>query len=81
MLKIKFVLLLMLLFFIVDSKKLRNKLTTKWYHCSTYGTKCGTVYGECCPGFICQETDCVLLIFCSGICLFKGESVKKFLNK
>ena len=80
MLKIKFVLLLMLLFFIVDSKKLRNKLTTK-FHCSTYGTKCGMVYGECCPGFICQKTDCVLLIFCSGICLFKGESVKKFLNK
>ena len=66
MLKIKFVLLLMLLFFIVDSKKLRNKLTTK-YHCSTYRTKCGMVYGECCPGFNCED-DCFLLIFCRGIC-------------
>ena len=69
MLKIKFVLLLMLLFFIVDSKKLRNKLTTK-FHCSTFGTKCGTFYPECCPGSICKKDDC-FLFFCSGICYIK----------
>ena len=66
MLKIKFVLLLMLMFFIVDSKKLRNKLTTK-YNCGTQDTLCGRDYSECCPGFNCEE-DCILLIFCRGIC-------------
>ena len=67
MLKIKFVLLLMLLFFIVDSKKLRNKLTTKT-RCLSQGAVCGTFYSECCPGFNCVD-DCFFLFFCTGICL------------
>lgn len=66
MLKIKFVLLLMLLFFIVDSKKLRNKLTTK-YHCGTEGAFCGTFDNVCCPGFNCKTDDCFL--FCTGTCI------------
>ena len=66
MLKIKFVLLLMLLFFIVDSKKLRNKLTTKT-RCGNQGAFCGTFQNECCPGFYCKKDNC-FLYFCTGTC-------------
>ena len=52
MLKMKFVLLLMLLFFIVDSKKLRNKLKTKT-RCNKRGAKCGTFRNPCCRGLRC----------------------------
>ena len=53
MLKIKFVLLLMLLFFIVDSKKLRNKLKNKAY-CIGKGGKCET-RDDCCRPYFCKE--------------------------
>ena len=42
----------MLLFFIVDSKKLRNKLKTKT-RCNKRGAKCGTFRKACCYGLRC----------------------------
>ena len=65
MLKIKFVLLLMLLFFIVDSKKLRNKLTTKT-RCGKQGAVCGSFHYGCCAGLRCK--DACFLFLCVGTC-------------
>ena len=76
MLKIKFVLLLMLLFFIVDSKKLRNKLKNKT-RCGDLLHKCGTFFGGCCTGFKC--IDSCFLFFCSGTCFYDLKFL--FFNK
>ena len=66
MLKIKFVLLLMLLFFIVDSKKLRNKLKNKT-RCGGELANCGTFFDECCPPYHCNQS--CNLIYCFGNCV------------
>ena len=66
MLKMKFVLLLILLFFIVDSKKLRNKLKAKT-RCGGELAKCGTFYDECCEPYKCKQV--CSWIYCFGNCL------------
>ena len=66
MLKIKFVLLLMLMFFIVDSKKLRNKLKNKT-RCGGELAKCGTFFDECCPPYHCKQS--CNWIYCFGNCV------------
>ena len=65
MLKMKLVLLLILLLFIVDCKKLRNKLKTK-NQCKQKREICGTFSDECCDNLFCFQR-CFMFI-CLGVC-------------
>ena len=63
----KYIFLLILILFIVDCKKLRNKIKTKDV-CKLENGKCGWLYNDCCEGYYC---DTPLGLGLSGHCKYE----------